>query len=90
MKRLALLGAAGVLATAAFAAEKKPAPAPKQVECPIMKGHKVDIAEATKKKQFADYKGNRYFFCCAGCEPEFKKNPAKYAKAPHIPTPKTK
>ncbi|MCC7433284.1 MAG: YHS domain-containing protein [Methanoregulaceae archaeon] len=53
-----------------------------------MSDHKVNIAKATKEKMFADYKGRRYFFCCAGCKPAFSKDPAKYAKAPSIPTPK--
>jgi YHS domain-containing protein len=25
-----------------------------------------------------EYKGKSYFFCCAGCDTEFKKNPEKY------------
>lgn len=95
MKKIALFTAfAGLLATAGAATEKPATagkkPAAKKIECPIMKGNKVDVAEATAKKMYADYKGNRYYFCCAGCEPEFKKNPAKYAKAPHLPVPKKK
>jgi YHS domain-containing protein len=68
---------------------QKPA-APKELACPIMPSHKVNIANATKTKMYADYKGKRYFFCCGGCPAEFKANPAKYAKAASIPTPKTK
>lgn len=26
-----------------------------------------------------DYKGGKVFFCCAGCDAEFKKDPSKYA-----------
>lgn len=96
MKSLVLLGVAAVVATAAFAEKpghpaKKAAAAPhKKLTCPIMKGNAVNMADATKKKLYADYNGNRYFFCCPGCPAEFKKNPAKYAKAAHIPTPKPK
>jgi YHS domain-containing protein len=79
--------ATAVLATSAFAAEKKSA-SPKEVGCAVMSDHKVNVKEATAKKMFADYKGNRYFFCCAGCPAEFKKDPSKFAKADHIPTPK--
>jgi len=86
-----------ILAIAAVAAlsvaqgtPKKPAPIPKTIPCPVMKNSKVDIAKATKIKMFADYKGRRYFFCCAGCPEAFKANPAKFAKLPSIPTPKTK
>lgn len=93
MTRMMLLsGAVLMLAGAAIAAdqkaEKAPKAAPTEVKCPVEPEHKVNIADATKKKMFADYKGNRYFFCCAGCPGEFKKNPEKYAKSEHIPTPK--
>jgi len=27
-----------------------------------------------------DYKGERVYFCCAGCPDTFKKNPEKYMK----------
>ena len=51
----------------------------------------VNIATATKKKLFSDYKGRRYYFCCPGCPAMFKKNPAKYAKKElSIPIPKKK
>ena len=80
------LGVAALMAVS-VAAEKKTA-AKTEVECPVMKGHKVNVKEATGKKAFADHKGRRYFFCCAGCAPEFKKNPEKFAKAESLPTPK--
>ena len=56
------------------------------ITCPIT-GDKVDMDKAKKARLFADNKGNRYFFCCQSCPPEFKKNPAKYAKKPHVKTP---
>ena len=85
MKNLLLLVSALAIATSAFGQK-----APKELPCAVMGGeHKVNIAKATKDKMFADYKGKRYFFCCAGCPSEFKKNPAKYAKAQSIPTPAT-
>jgi len=62
----------------------------KTIACAVMPKNKVDIATATKNHMYADYKGNRYFFCCGGCPSAFKANQAKYAKAAHIPTPKTK
>ena len=58
------------------------------ITCPVT-GDKVDIDKATKSHMYADYKGSRYFFCCGDCPPKFKKNPAKYAKKPHIKTPKS-
>jgi YHS domain-containing protein len=94
MKNVLLLaGAAVMLAPAAFAGPGKKAPAktpvtPAKLECPVMAGHPVDVKDATAKKMYADYKGNRYFFCCAGCPPQFKADPAKFAKGQHIATPK--
>ena len=64
-------------------------PKDKEIKCAVQ-GFKISIAQATKDKMFADYKGKRYFFCCNGCPQEFKANPAKFAKtAESIPTPKT-
>jgi YHS domain-containing protein len=62
---------------------------PTTISCAVMPTNKVNIAKATASKSYADYKGRRYFFCCGGCPAEFKKAPAKYAKAASIPTPKT-
>ncbi|GEM_PF-1330226 len=44
--------------------------------CPVMKGN-FTVTMATDA---AEYKGKTYFFCCPGCAPMFKKNPAKYEK----------
>ena len=46
------------------------------VTCPVT-GEKIDPAKAYAKTV---YKGKTYYFCCAGCPEEFKKNPEKYAK----------
>lgn len=74
--------AASLLCAMIAAADK----APKEIKCPVQ-GFKIDIAEATKTRMYTDYKGRRYFFCCAGCPETFKANPAKYAKtAESIPT----
>ena len=90
MKHLILCAGLAVVVAGAAVAEKKPAKTAKtELPCAVMKNHKVNIKEATAKKAFADHKGRRYFFCCAGCKPDFAKNPAKYAKAENsIPTPK--
>jgi YHS domain-containing protein len=92
MNRLALILVVGALSVGAFAQAKPKAPAtPKELACAVMPSHKVKIADATKTKMFADHKGRRYFFCCAGCPSAFKANPAKYAKKEYsIPTPKKK
>lgn len=81
--------AAGLLLS--FAAVTVSADEKKEVKCAVMPERSVNVAEATKKgtgKGYADYKGNRYFFCCGGCPTAFAKDPAKFAKADHIPTPK--
>ena len=68
----------------------KPAKAPKTILCAVMPDDKVDITKATKNGMFQDFKGRRYFFCCAGCPDAFKKNPEKFITkgAKSIPTPK--
>lgn len=83
-KMLIFAGALTILASAAFADK-----APTTIKCAVMGDKTVNIKDATAKKMFADYKGNRYFFCCGGCPDAFKKAPAKYASAPHIATPKS-
>lgn len=50
-------------------------------DCPVMPGSAVVKAEAEAKGLFRDYEGNRYWFCCASCEPLFDADPAKYAAA---------
>lgn len=89
MKPFVMLALSLTIAGGALAAADKKA-APTEIPCAVMPSHKVNIKEATSKKMFADYKGNRYFFCCAGCPDAFKKDPAKFAKAEHIAVPKTK
>lgn len=51
-----------------WAADAKP-----QTLCPVLGGN-VD------KNVYADYQGKRIYFCCQGCDTEFKKNPEKYMK----------
>jgi YHS domain-containing protein len=90
-KTLSLLTVAAVLVVGANAAQAKPKKAvkpPTSIKCAVETGNPVNIADATKHHMFADYKGNRYFFCCDGCPQQFKANPAKFVKSAHIPTPK--
>ena len=44
-----------------------------QTACPVLQGN-ID------KIIYVDYKGQRIYFCCAGCDAEFKKDPEKYLK----------
>jgi YHS domain-containing protein len=84
MKRVVTLITLAICA-AAVAAPKIPT----TISCAVMPANKVNIATATKKHMYTDYKGKRYFFCCAGCPEAFKANPAKFAKtSASIPTPK--
>jgi YHS domain-containing protein len=42
-----------------------------QTTCPVM-GAKIN------KELYADYKGQRVYFCCGACPPQFAKDPEKY------------
>ena len=44
-----------------------------QTVCPVLRGN-ID------KTVYVDYKGQRMYFCCKGCDAEFKKDPEKYLK----------
>jgi YHS domain-containing protein len=85
MKKIAIALIATAVASFSFAGGS-----PKTIKCAVMPSMKVEIEKATKTKMFTDYKGRRYFFCCAGCPDMFKKNPTKYAKNDSIPVPKKK
>jgi len=71
MKKLALICAAAILALAlagpGLAAGKT------QTTCPVLAGN-------LDKNLYVDYQGYRIYFCCSGCDTEFKKNPEKYLK----------
>lgn len=43
-----------------------------QTTCPVMGGTIVN------KKLYADYKGERVYFCCMACPAQFAKDPEKY------------
>ena len=45
-----------------------------EVTCPVM-GNPVKV---TKSTPVIEYKGERYFFCCPGCDDKFMRNPEKY------------
>ena len=47
------------------------APAKPQTTCPVLGGN-VD------RQVYVDYQGQRIYFCCPGCDAEFKKDPEKY------------
>jgi YHS domain-containing protein len=57
----------------ASAAPGTPAQLKAQKTCPVMGG-------AIDKKVYADYKGQRVYFCCEGCRAPFKKDPEGYLK----------
>ena len=53
--------------------------------CPVM-GGKVDADKAiADPNQHSVYKGKVYLFCCAGCKPEFEKDPEKFIATPAAP-----
>jgi YHS domain-containing protein len=49
-----------------------------KVLCPVM-GGEIVLAKADQESA-AVYKGKTYYFCCAGCKPQFEKDPEKYLK----------
>jgi YHS domain-containing protein len=53
----------------------------KIVTCPVMNSK----FEVRKDTQVIDYKGKSYYFCCAHCVGDFKKNPDNYAAAGELP-----
>ncbi len=70
------------------AAPSEPAPMPEeskeaaamieQTICPVMAG-------PINKGIFAEYKGKKVYFCCAGCKEKFEAEPEKYiAKLPSL------
>lgn len=75
-----ILSAAVLTLTAGIAAAgpqtKKPADT--RPVCPVMKH---EVKKVTADTARSKHKGKTYYFCCAGCKPEFEKNPAKYVKA---------
>jgi Cu(I)/Ag(I) efflux system membrane fusion protein len=66
------------VSSAADEAGEQLASALEQKTCPIMGG-------AIDKKFFAEYKGQKVYFCCAACKPKFEADPEKYlAKLPQF------
>jgi YHS domain-containing protein len=67
MKKIVMIIAALALIMAGpVLAQSKP-----QTTCPVLGGN-ID------KNLYMDHKGQRVYFCCAGCDEEFKKDPEKY------------
>ena len=49
-----------------------------QKTCPVM-------GKPINKEFYAEYKGQKVYFCCAGCKPKFDADPEKYiAKLPQF------
>ena len=42
-----------------------------QTTCPVMGG-------TINKELYADYNGERVYFCCMACPPQFEKDPQKF------------
>jgi YHS domain-containing protein len=80
MKNIGVILLALAAATVFASPTKVKATKVKPMHCAVQTEDVVDVTKATANHMYADYKGRRYFFCCAGCPDAFKKNPAKYAK----------
>jgi len=50
-----------------------PSTAAEPLKCPVM-----GSGAANMEGGYRDYNGARYWFCCAGCDAKFDKEPAKY------------
>lgn len=68
--------AAPVAAAPAAAGDPAPLAVGTNTKCPVT-GEDFTVSAKTVQVVHA---GKRYAFCCADCQPEFDKNPAKYAK----------
>ncbi len=71
MKKIGLKMA--TVALALIVAAPVPAQEKTQTTCPVLDGN-------INKNIYVDYKGHRIYFCCKGCDTEFKKDPEKYLK----------
>ena len=72
MKKIALFVMILILSLSAFSCSKETDLKPQTV-CPVM-GGKID------KNLYADYQGQRIYFCCPSCKETFFKEPEKYMK----------
>ncbi len=72
MKKVVILLLALAVAGVGFAADP-PAPGQVQAVCPVMGGK-------TNPNLYADYQGQRLYFCCPACLEFFQKDPEKYLK----------
>jgi YHS domain-containing protein len=57
--------------TKACCTDKTASAALEQIVCPVMEG-------PINKELFTEHKGKKVYFCCAGCEDTFLKDPEKY------------
>lgn len=75
---IALTALAAIAIAAPALAQHKHAPRPaahkaEALVCPVM-GNKIASKQAAAGH--STYKGKTYYFCCAGCKPQFDKDPA--------------
>ncbi|BDI33823.1 hypothetical protein CCAX7_58740 [Capsulimonas corticalis] len=88
IRPLIAVAATMLLASSAFAATPakvvKKAAAPAALVCPVT-GDK--IASVGAAAGHSTYKGKTYYFCCAGCKPEFDKNPKKFVASAAVKKP---
>lgn len=58
-------------------------PTKKSLVCPAMKNTIASYADAYG---YGDFEGVRYYFCCGGCDKDFRESPAKFARtvAEHV------
>ena len=80
MKRLSLLAIASLAVVGAAQAQtpsKTPEKVPAKISCSVEKGNMVNVADATKKHMYADYKGRRYFLLLRGLPRRVQEGPGE-------------
>jgi YHS domain-containing protein len=88
LKHLVLMITASVLMLAGVWGMAQGRTDTKSIICPVMPSRSVNIEDATRLKMYGDYKGRRYYLCCAPCVTAFAKNPEAFAKGPSLPVPR--
>jgi YHS domain-containing protein len=78
---------AGIAAAAEPAAGEKPKPKPYPLAVCVVSDEKLGTMGEPKA---IVYEGREVKFCCPSCEPQFKKDPAKYLKKIDDAAPKPK
>jgi YHS domain-containing protein len=73
LRKFVLLMVMALFTVGAVLVTHLPAQAKPQTTCPVLGGN-------INKQVYVDYQGKRVYFCCKGCDEQFKQDPEKYIK----------